>query len=120
MNYPREVSLEADLGEANQLRVVIKGITSYTRRDTLGPLSNGAFDIRTVYRGMWWWQMGKQHNAFVDKMDYEDPFSQQMQSVDARGKVTAKLSFDRGFSYIVEINENNATQPTRVKQIQVE
>lgn len=119
-SYPREVSLEADLGESNQLRVVIKGVTSYTRRDTLGQLPNGTYNVRNVYRGMWWWQIGKQHNVFVDKIDYEDPFSQQIQSVDASGKMTAQLSFDAGYSYIIEIYENNAAQPTRVKRIEVE
>ncbi len=120
VSYPANVSLEADLGESNQLRVVIKGVTSYTRRDTLGQLPSGNYEIRLVYRGMWWLTVGKQHNAWVDKMDFEDPFSQQLQSVDASGRVAAQLSFDRGFSYIVEIYENNAIQPTRVKQIQVE
>ena len=120
VNYPKEVSLEADLGEANQLRVVIKGVNSYTRRDTLGQLPSGTYNIRYVYRGMWWWAIGKQHNTFIDKMDYVDPFLQQVQSVDASGKMTAQISFDPGYTYIIEIYENDAAQPTRVKRIEVE
>ncbi len=120
VNYPEKVSLEADLGEANQLRVVIKGVTSYTRWDTLGQLPGGTCHVRTVYRGMWWWTVGKQHNTFINNMVYVDPFLQQVQSVDATGKMTAEMSFDPGYSYIIELYENNAAQPTRVKQIQVE
>ena len=120
VNYPREVGLEADLGENNQLRVVIKGVTSYTRRDTIEQLANGAYDIRTTYLGAWFWIGGKQHNVIIDRMNFEGSFSQQAQSVDATGKLTAQLKFDAGYSYVIEIYENNSAQPTRVKQIEVE
>ena len=120
VNYPETVSLEADLGEANQLLVVIKGVTSYTRRDTVGQMANGSYNIHTSYRGAWFWTAGRQHNVLVDQMNFEGSFSQRAQSVDATGKVTAQLKFDPGYAYILEIYENNAAQPTRVKQIQVE
>lgn len=120
VSYPANVSLEADLGESNQLRVVIKGVTSYTRRDTLGQLPNGTYNVRNMYFGIWRWPIGKQHNTFIEKMEYADPFLQQVQSIDNAGKMTAQLSFDAGYAYIIEIYENNASQPTRVKQIEVE
>lgn len=119
-SYPTNVSLEADLGEANQLRVVIKGVTSQVRRDTVGQLATGAYNIHTTYLGAWFWTAGKQHNVVVDQMNFEGSFSQQAQSVDATGKVTAQLKFDAGYAYVIEIYENNAAQPTRIKQIEVE
>jgi len=118
--YPANVSLEADLGEANQLRVVIKGVTSYTRRDTVGQLATGSYNIHTSYRGAWFWTAGRQHNVLFDRMNFEGSFLQQAQSVNASGKITAQMKFDAGFAYIIEIYENNASQPTRVKQIEVE
>ena len=120
VSYPANVSLEADLGEANQLLVVIKGVTSYTQRDTVGQLATGSYDIRTSYLGAWFWTAGKQHNVVVDAMNFEGSFSQQAQSVDATGKVTAQLKFDPSYAYILEIYENNAAQPTRVKRIEVD
>ncbi len=120
VNYPEVVSLEADLGESNQLRVVIKGLTSYTRRDTVGQSATGSYNIHTSYRGAWFWTAGRQHNVLVDQMNFEGSFLQQAQSVDASGKMTAQMKFDAGYAYIIEIYENNASQPTRVKRIEVE
>ena len=99
VNYPETVSLEAD---------------------TVGQMANGSYNIHTSYRGAWFWTAGRQHNVLVDQMNFEGSFSQRAQSVDATGKVTAQLKFDPGYAYILEIYENNAAQPTRVKQIQVE
>lgn len=117
--YPENVSLEADLGESNQLRVVIKGVTSYTFRDTISQLPNGQYQVMTRHFGLWSYWSGH-HNLFVSNMDFQDPFSQQMQSIDASGKVLMRMMFDPGYEYLIEIYENGAEQPTRVKRIQVE
>lgn len=117
--YPENVSLEADLGESNQLRVVIKGVTSYTSRDTISQLPNGQYQVVTRHFGLWSYWSG-QHNLYVSKMDFKAPFSQQMQSIDASGKVLIRMMFDPGYEYLLEIYENGAEQPTRVKRIEVE
>jgi hypothetical protein len=118
-SYPREVQMEADLGEENTIKIQITGVSGYLRYDTTyGPTTNEPF-VSTKRIGAWWYMMGTQHNLAV--ATFEDAsFSQTFQSIENNGKILIGMKFDRGHTFRLDVFENGASQPIKTKIFEVE
>ncbi|MFN3530504.1 MAG: hypothetical protein ACK417_11335 [Bacteroidia bacterium] len=117
--YPRDLCFEAYLGDDNHLLVRFIGETAFSRFDTVGQSPSGIPLVTERRFGIWTWIHGNQHNVLVSNFE-GTTFMQNVESIENRGRVLHRMRFEKGHTYRIEIFENNASSPTRVKRISIE